>query len=133
MRFGDWLGSRIRLSRKAALGVWKYGLGWRDKTRTGRVYSRVEYLEYERSGDVNEGTFREQPAHWRMRAEPGWAWTCQNCKEFSLITPSMLAAILTQWDIESDKIRAKGYKPGKRPSIEMVRCTNCHFRPGAPE
>lgn len=125
LRFGDWLGSIYRLSAKAAAGLWGYGAGWRDKTRTGRVYSRVDYEEYRTGDQLRSG--------WAVRPEPGWAWTCQNCKTFSLITASMMAAIWAEWDTEAGKILARGYKPGRRPTAATAGCPNCCYRPGAPE
>ncbi len=133
LRFGDWLGSRYRLASKAARGFWKFGAGWRDKTRTGRVYSRLEHIEFESSGDVNAGTFREIPEQWRIRPEPGWAWSCQNCKTFSFVTESMMVKILEEWDAEAQRILARGYKPGRRPTTATAPCPNCRYRPGAPE
>ncbi len=134
LRFGDWLGSRYRLANKAARGFWRYGAGWRDKTRTGRVYSCVEFIEYEQDvANTAAGVTWNVPTHWRRRAEPGWAWSCQNCKTFSFVTESMMVKILADWDAEAQQILARGYKPTRRPTPATARCPNCCYRPGVPE
>jgi hypothetical protein len=132
-RFLDWLQSAWNRSRKTLVGSLKWGLDWRDKTRRGRNCTRVEFSPV--GFEVTPST----PAY-RIRPEPGWEWWCPNCREYSIITESMMPEILKEWDATIARMFAKASeKHVKMPAIPppptpaTAGCPNCKYRPGAPE
>lgn len=147
-RFLDSLQSFLRRTPKEIKGRNKWGPDWRDKTRPGRRYSRVEHnpgvalYKYPGNfvGDAKEPINGWSPlyAH-RIRSEPGWEWNCPNCKEYSIITESMLPEIIATWAADSKRItdlaaaRGVTYKIRPKPTAATAGCTNCKYLPGAPE
>lgn len=142
-RLLDSFQSFIRRKRKEISARGNWGAEWRDMVRSGRRYSRVEFDPFgfpvpftDTSG--NEGILYQRSAY-RIRPEPGWEWNCQQCKEYSFITESMMPAIIAEWAAEAkrntDLFAAKGkqYRVPPKPTIERVGCPNCKFRPGDPE
>jgi len=140
-RLLDTLQSFYNKKRKEIREKRKWGEDWEDKTRSGRRYSRVEYNEV--------GIFREdfvagkreigEPTY-RIRPEPGWEWSCPNCHEYSFVTESMMPAILKDWEETIQRMTAKANAKGVKlpaipppPTAATAGCTNCRFRPGAPE
>ncbi len=132
-RFLDFFQSFIRRKTKEAAGKQRWGPIWRDMTRPGRRLSRV-YLD-----DVDVSADPERGLGWKMRPDPGWEWTCPNCREYSIITESMMPAILKDWEADTERMteraKAKGvkYTLTPRPTAATAGCTNCKYRPGAPE
>lgn len=131
-RFSDALRSRWNLLRKELPARRKWGSGWRDYVRPGRTYTRT-YTRVWESDPI------QQPGILFIRPDPGWEWTCPNCKEYSLITEAMMPGIIADWEKTAKQMTelaaAKGvtYKIPERPTIERALCTNCRFRPGPPE
>lgn len=133
-RFLDSFQSFINRKAKETRERRKWGAHWQDMTRSGRRYTRVErfHLPY-----IPQGEFAG--VQHRIRPAPGWEWTCPNCKEYSFITESMMPEIIAAWAGEAkrmtDLAAAKGvrFKISERPTIERAGCTNCRYRPGAPE
>jgi hypothetical protein len=140
-RLLDTLQSFLNKKRKEIREKRKWGDEWEDKTRSGRRYTRVEYNEV--------GIFREdfvagkrecgEPTY-RIRQEPGWEYSCPNCHEYSLVTESMMPAILEEWRATVARMAAKCQRLGMNmprippePTAATAGCTNCKFRPGAPE
>ncbi len=127
-RFLDSFQSFIRRKAKEAAGKKRWGPIWRDMTRPGRVYSRVDA-----AAECDDGIL------YLIRPEPGWEWTCPNCKEYSIITESMMPAILKDWEADTERMteraKAKGvkYTLTPQPTAATAGCTNCKYRPGAPE
>jgi hypothetical protein len=127
-RFLDWLQSTWNRSRKTLAGRRRWGAQWRDKVRPGRTYTRVYDIE---------------PLHsceYFFRPEPGWEWFCPNCKDYSLITESMMPAILEEWKASIARMAEKYQRLGVKmpaippePTAVMAGCPNCKYRPGAPE
>ncbi len=123
---------KIRAGRKR----WGKDAVLENLTRSGRRYSRVEFSDVGFQDDAPRYyPDRNTPdgSAYRIRSEPGWEWTCQNCKTYSIITESMMPAILKDWEEMAAKTVAAGYKPPKRPTAATAGCTNCRYLPGAPE
>lgn len=125
LRLLDYLGSKWRRFWKIRKLKRKWGNAWFDKSRTGRKYSRVRPEE-----DSPEFTGRVQ---YFKRSEPGWEWSCQNCRIYSIITESMMPAILKDWEKMAENAATRGYRPPPRPMAATAGCPNCKFRPGDPE
>jgi hypothetical protein len=123
-RLLDSLQSFYNRKRKQISARKKWGAGWQDKTRSGRRYSRVEFID---------STDADSEGVYALRAEPGWFWFCQNCKTPSLITESMMPAILKDWSELAKKTVDRGYRPPVKPTAATAGCTNCKYLPGAPE
>ena len=121
---------KIRAGRKR----WGKEAVLENLTRSGRRYSRVEFspIGFDH-GEIDISKAPNLHAAYRIRSEPGWEWTCQNCKTYSIITESMMLAILKDWEEMAAKTVAAGYKPPKRPTAATAGCTNCRYLPGAPE
>ncbi len=143
-RFLDSLQSGIRKKTKEIREKRKWGPEWgphwRDMTRPGRTFTRVEFSPI--GFDHGEIDISKEPslhAEYRIRPDPGWEWTCPNCKEYSIITESMMPAILAKWTEEAQRMAGvaamKGvkYKIAEKPTAATAGCTNCRYRPGAPE
>jgi hypothetical protein len=123
----DFLQSLLNRSLKTLRERRKWGPDWRDKTRSGRRYTRVETPGY----TVDSiGITIEKP---RIRLEPGWEWSCPNCKTYSLITESDMGEILRDWEEMAQRCKDREMPIPKRPTMATAGCTNCRFRPGAPE
>lgn len=126
-RLLDSLQSLWNRKRKEVRLKRRWGARWRDMTRSGRRYTRVI-----------EGNPAHEP-HWASRAEPGWEWTCQNCKSYSIITESMMPDIIAAWAADSkrmtDRAAAKGvkWKIPSKPTAATAGCHYCKYLPGAPE
>jgi hypothetical protein len=133
-RFLDWLQSAWNTSRKTLAGHRRWGSQWRDKVRPGRHHTRVFYDDVDISADPTRGF------GWKLRPEPGWEWYCPNCKEYSIITESMMPEILKEWRESIERMLAKYHDKGlqvpaipPQPTPATAGCTNCKYRPGAPE
>jgi hypothetical protein len=133
-RFLDSFQSFIRSKTKEIRERRRWGKNWRDMTRSGRVYRRVQeiHLPYIPQGEFANGAYELLP-------QPGWEWTCPNCKEYSLITESMMPTILKEWQ---DTVQRMTYtaaaksvkvKIPPKPTAATAGCTNCKYRPGSPE
>jgi hypothetical protein len=140
-RFLDWLQSTWNTSRKTLAGRRKWGAQWRDKVRPGRTHTRVEFspLGFDH-GEIDVAVAPGLHAAYRIRPEPGWEWFCPNCKEYSLITESMMPEILREWNESIQRMTAKANEKGVKvpaipppPTPAMAGCPNCKYRPGAPE
>jgi hypothetical protein len=116
--------SAARLKEKTAAGKKRWGKNWRDMVRAGRRFTRVQTVD-PITADGKVETI--------LRPEPGWEWVCQNCKTYSLITGSMMPAILKDWEALAKKTVDRGYKPPVKPTAATAGCTNCKYLPGAPE
>lgn len=116
--------SAARLRKKTIACKLRWGKDWKNMVRTGRRYTRVERIE---------PTTAEGEVTYVLRPEPGWEWMCQNCKTYSLITESMMPEILKDWETLAKKTVARGFKPPEKPTAATAGCTNCKYRPGAPE
>lgn len=116
--------SAARLKAKTAASKKQWGPRWRDMVRTGRVFTRVERIEPVTA--AAEVTFV-------IRPEPGWEWRCQNCKTYSLIRPSDMPRVLSEWEALAANAVKGGFKPPRKPTIETAGCPNCKYRPGDPE
>jgi hypothetical protein len=136
-RLLDTLQSFLNKKRKEIREKRKWGEDWKDKTRSGRRYTRVEFnpLGYKFPYGTNDET-----RAFRIRPEPGWEYSCPNCHEYSLVTESMMPAILEEWRATVARMAAKSEKLGvpmpaipPEPTPATVGCTNCRYRPGAPE
>jgi len=124
-RLLDSLQSWFNRTRKEIKFRRKWGEDWRNKERSGRRYSRV----VEQAIPIGPGyIFR-----YVIRPEPGWVWTCQNCKSESIITESMMPVILQAWEEMARDTVERGYKPPARPTAATAGCPECRYRPGAPE
>ena len=132
LRFLDWSGSAWRRYWKHRALKKKWGNAWFDMSRTGRVYTRVAYVPADQSTDVSLAEVFCVPPYV-LRDEPGWEWTCQQCKEYSIITESMMPAILKEWSEMADDMVKRGYKAPRKPTAATIPCTNCRFTPGSPE
>jgi hypothetical protein len=139
-RFLDSFESFLRRKPKEIAGRKRWGPNWRDMTRPGRVYTRVAFspIGFDH-GEIDISKAPSLHAEHRIRPEPGWEWTCPNCKEYSIITQSMMPAILKEWQDTVQRMTytaaAKGVKvkiPPK-PSAATAGCTNCKYLPGSPE
>ena len=124
-RLLDFLHSLFNRSLKTVRERYKWGQGWRDKTRSGRSYRHVRYIE-----TVNIDPPR---GAWEILPEPGWEWSCPNCKTYSLITESDMGEILRDWEEMAQRCKDREMPIPKRPTMATAGCTNCRFRPGAPE
>lgn len=116
--------SAARLKAKTAAGKTRWGKHWRNMTRSGRVFSRVERIEPIKA---------DQEVSYVLRPEPGWEWICQNCKTYSLIRESDMPAVLKYWEELAGKAVAQGFKPPVKPTAATAGCPNCRFLPGSPE
>jgi hypothetical protein len=136
-RLLDALQSAWNRSRKTRAGRKRWGKDavLVDMVRSGRHYSRVEFLPA--IGPLDWDSYR-------LRAEAGWEWTCQNCRTHSLVTESMIAIytidgtiyrddMLKQWEELAASTAARGFKPPRKPTPATAPCPNCRYRPGAPE
>ncbi len=146
-RFLDWLQSAWNISRKTIAGRRKWGAGWRDKVRPGRHYTRLRRrfeLECGAMPGVRDEKFlqstAEERSQWAIRSQPGWEWFCPNCKDYSLITQSMMPEIMKEWNESILRMTAKAHEKGVRvpaippaPTPATAGCPNCKYRPGAPE
>lgn len=148
------------LKRRAGRKRWGKDANLIDFTRSGRRYSRVEFID---------ATTADSKGYYALRAEPGWEWVCQNCKTYSLVPDSMIATwrlvvetprlvkaagsklavatehpskwqretvctdLMKEWEANAAKAVARGYKPPIKPTPARANCPNCKFRPGAPE
>lgn len=127
LRFLDWSGSAWR----------RY---WKIRRITNRWSSDPDWSgnwqNYERSGRSYRRAWLAPISQiWVDYPEPGWEWTCQNCKEYSFIRKSDMPAILAEWRRKVDYMIAKEYTKGfpAKPTAATAPCTNCCFHPGAPE
>ncbi len=120
LRFLDFFGSFFRFNKKRILSQWKWGARWPDFVRSGRKLVRVQF---------------DEQYGWRKYSEPGWEWICQNCKEYSIITDSMVPKLIKDWESESADLRSRGNERyiRPRPTAQTARCPNCRFSPGDPE
>jgi hypothetical protein len=139
-RFLDWLQSTWNTSRKTIAGRRRWGSQWRDKVRPGRTHTRVERIDIALPEAYNYADWKARNAGYAIRIQPGWEWWCPNCKEYSLITKSMMPEILKEWREGIERMLAKYNEKGvKAPAIPppptpaTAGCTNCKYRPGAPE
>ncbi len=123
LRFLDSLEHRWRRFWKVRKYSRKFGVRWEDYQRSGRKFRRVEH------GLVTGTIFLE----WRILSEPGWEWTCQNCKTYSFIRESDMPAILKDWETMAANAIKRGFKVPIKPTPATAGCPNCKFRPGDPE
>jgi hypothetical protein len=137
-RLLDTLQSFYNRKRKEIREKRKWGEEWKDKTRSGRRYTRVEFNPTGFSGSPFVDDW-EAPTY-RIRPEPGWEYSCPNCHEYSLVTKSMMPAILEEWRATIARMAEKSQRLGvtmpripPEPTAATAGCTNCKFRPGAPE
>jgi hypothetical protein len=130
-RFLDSFQSFLRSKPKEIRERRRWGKNWRDMTRPGRIYKRVELRPAYGIPDLGTG--------YTILPEPGWEWTCPNCKEYSIITESMMPPILKEWQ---DTVQRMTYSAASKnvkvkippnPTAATAGCTNCKYRPGAPE
>jgi hypothetical protein len=133
-RLLDTLQSFLNKKRKKIREKRKWGEEWKDKTRSGRRYTRVFWDDVDISADPTRGL------GWKLRPEPGWEYSCPNCHEYSLVTESMMPAILEEWRATVARMAEKSQRlavPMPRippePTAATAGCTNCRYRPGAPE
>ena len=124
-RLLDEVQSFWRRTRKEIRAKRKWGARWKDMTRSGRRYTRVDIIDAEFVNDPG-------PAYF-MRIEPGWEWSCPNCKSYSLVTESMMPEILADWEKMAASAKARGFKIPRKPTAATAGCTNCRFQPGDPE
>jgi len=128
-RFLDSLQSFFRRKTKEIRLRHRWGEHWRDTSRIGRRYSRVE------AG----AEFDDGPGLSYIRPEPGWEWNCPNCREYSIITESMMPEIIAAWAADAKRITdlaaSKGVKftIKPKPTAATAGCTNCKYLPGEPE
>jgi hypothetical protein len=124
LRLLDWAGSKWRTYKKIRRLKKRWpGSNPIDMERSGRRYSRVEWVE-----------FTDSPHRWVIRREPGWAWTCQQCHTYSFIRESDMPAILAEFAAYLGKARKTGYRPAHgAPTASTAGCPECRMRPGAPE
>ena len=132
----DRIESAKRLREKTSAAKKKYSYDWRDYTRPGRIYTRVETIEPTTAAGTTE---------YVLRPEPGWEWICPNCKTWSLITEAMkgyerqfgklvlVCDVLKEWEQLAQQTVRGGFKAPVKPTAAMAGCTNCKFRPGDPE
>ena len=113
-----------RRTRKQFRAKRKWGARWKDMTRSGRRYTRVVLIDAV-SADVEP--------FYRELAEPGWEWSCPNCKSYSLVTESMMPEILADWEKVAASAKARGFKIPRKPTAATAGCTNCRYQPGDPE
>lgn len=126
LRFLDYIESKYRRALKGRKYQKHWGPNWENYVRSGRKFSRVE------STTSQDGTAYGNQI-FLIRPEPGWEWTCQNCKTYSFIRESDMPAILKEWqDLCASAIK-RGYKMSTKPTAATAGCTNCRFRPGDPE
>jgi hypothetical protein len=123
LRFLDFIEHRWRRHWKFRRLKKRYGERWEDFSRSGRQFRRVEH------GNITGTIFEE----WRILTEPGWEWTCQNCRTYSFIRESDMPAILKEWQDMCANAIKRGYKVPVKPTAATAGCTNCKFRPGDPE
>jgi hypothetical protein len=128
--------SEARLKQKTAASLKRWGKNWKDMVRTGRRFTRVERID---------PITADAEVTYVLRTEPGWEWTCQNCKTRSLVTESPMIAIYTidgvtyrddvlkAWEELAAKTVARGFKPPEKPTATTAGCPNCKYRPGSPE
>ena len=131
-RFLDTLGSAWRRARKALRERRKWGARWRDMTRQGRRYTRVD-LGAEFKNPVTNSYDGHGYKWYFVRPEPGWEWTCPNCHTYSIVRKSDMPDILKCWEAMAKSAMERGYKAPPKPTAAMAGCTNCKYRPGAPE
>lgn len=130
-RLLDYLQSTWNQALKTARSRQKWGKDWRNKTRSGRRYTRVEFSEIGfGSGEID---IRKSQSDYRIRPEPGWDWNCPNCKTQSFVTESMMPDILVDWERMALKCKERGLPIPRKPTAATAGCTNCKYRPGAPE
>ena len=133
LRFLDYIGSKWRRFWKARKYQSRWGSAWENYERSGRKFSRVETRPWSKTGSHETGDFRELPAYQAIRPEPGWEWTCQNCKTYSFIRESDMPAILRGWEAMAENAIKRGYKVPIKPTPAIAGCPNCRYRPGDPE
>ena len=123
-RLLDEVRSFWRRTRKEIRAKRKWGARWKDMTRSGRRYTRVEFKQ---AIDVFSWDT------WRLRHEAGWEWPCPNCKSYSLVTESMMPEILADWEKMALNCKNRDLKIPTKPTAATAGCTNCKYRPGDPE
>ena len=123
-RFLDYSGSAWRRFWKTRRLKARFGARWKDFSRTGRVYSRVEFKEATPDNPVE---------HFEIRPEPGWLYACPNCHTTSLSTASSFTVALALWSEIASNAILRGYKAPQKPTIATAWCTECRFKPGDPE
>lgn len=160
-RLLDSLQSRWNRYRKlrAARKRWGKNADLPSLTRSGRRYSRVEFIA---------STTADSEGFYLIRSEPGWEWVCENCRTYSLVPESMIATwrlvietnrlvhaggkvavekeppakwhreilhtdLMKRWEQQAASCVGRGFKPPKKPTPATAGCPNCSFRPGAPE
>jgi hypothetical protein len=124
--------SFCRRTRKQFRAKRKWGACWKDMTRSGRRYTRVEFSEVGFGAGEIDISRHAQP-EFRIRPEPGWEWYCPNCKTYSIVTESMMPQVLSEWEYLAQSCKARGLLIPKKPTAATAGCTNCNYRPGAPE
>jgi len=102
----------------------KHGERWRDFTRVGRRYTRVIAIP---------PTTAAEELRYAIREWPGWEFNCPNCKSYSLVTEQDMPDVLHEWEKLAENCVNQGLKPPVKPTMSMAGCTNCKYRPGAPE
>jgi hypothetical protein len=146
-RLLDYLQSTWNQYIKTARGRQRWGKDWRNKTRSGRTYRRVQLEEMEdpqvahqrrldylaEGGDLSTWRHYDWKPYYRIRPEPGWEWSCPNCKTRSFVTESMMPDILIDWERIALKCKERGLPIPRKPTAATAGCTNCKYRPGAPE
>jgi hypothetical protein len=123
-RILDKLESFWNLSRKASKEKERWGEDWRNKTRSGRRHTRVWFVD---------SPSRDSEGFYTLRPEPGWEWCCPNCKTYSIVTESMMPQVLSEWEYLAQSCKARGLPIPRKPTVATAGCTNCKYRPGAPE
>jgi hypothetical protein len=123
-RLLDTLQSRWNRELKTFRESKKWGERWRDYTRVGRRYSRVEF---------RPATDALSFDSWRIRPFFGWEFNCPNCKSYSLVTEADMPDILADWEKLVQNCIRQGLKVPVKPTMATAGCTNCKYRPGAPE
>ena len=124
-----------RKNKKTTEAKNQWGKNWPNMVRSGRQFTRVQVISpITAAGKVE----------YVLRPEPGWQWTCFNCKTGSLVTEKLIAI----WKVENEEIRTdmmaewealakqsveRGFKPPVKPTPATAGCPNCKARPGAPE
>jgi hypothetical protein len=124
LRLRDWAGSKWRTYKKVRRLKKRWpGRNPIDMERSGRRYSRVEWVE-----------FTDSPHRFVIRPEPGWEWTCSQCHTYSFVRESDMPAILAEWNDFTERSKKRGFKPAHAaPTAATAGCPECKFRPGAPE
>ena len=123
-RLLDYLQSTWNQALKQARSRQRWGKDWRNKTRSGRTYRRIAFIE---------AITADGKARYEILPDPGWEWNCPNCKTKSFVTESMMPEILVDWERIALKCKQRGLPIPRKPTPATAGCTNCKYRPGAPE